>query len=155
MLGNSLGCQIIVELAARWPERAAALVLVGPTPDPRALSVAAHAARLARDLRHESLASILTQGSDYLRFGPGRTLATLRHGLAHPFRRLLRRVEAPALVVRGERDPIAPQAWAEEATALLPCAELLTIAGAPHALNYDRPAELALATLEFLERHGL
>jgi pimeloyl-ACP methyl ester carboxylesterase len=155
MLGNSLGCQIIVEIGARRPERLAAAVLVGPTADPAARSVLAHAWRLLRDLPHESPGSILTQSGDYLRAGPRRTLGTLRRALADDVERKLPLVRAPALVVRGERDPIAPQAWCEAAAAALPRGELLLIPGAPHALNHVRPAELAAATLEFLERNGI
>jgi 2-hydroxy-6-oxonona-2,4-dienedioate hydrolase len=37
LIGNSLGCQVIVEVALRHRERVACLVLQGPTPDrPRA-----------------------------------------------------------------------------------------------------------------------
>lgn len=155
MLGNSLGCQIIADVGARRPTPLAAAVLVGPTPDPRARSVLGHAWRLARDLRHESLDSLLTQGGDYLRAGPRRTLATLRHALADPVERKLPLVSAPALVVRGGRDPIASQAWCEEVAAALPRGQLLVVPGAPHAVNHVRPAELARATLEFLSLHGL
>jgi 2-hydroxy-6-oxonona-2,4-dienedioate hydrolase len=155
MLGNSLGCQIIVDVGARRPERLAAAVLVGPTPDPAARSVLGHALRLLQDLTHESPDSILTQGSDYLRAGPGRTLATLRYALADPFERKLPLVAAPALVVRGGRDPIASQAWCEQVAAALPRGDLLVIPGAPHALNHVRPDKLARAALAFLGRHGL
>jgi 2-hydroxy-6-oxonona-2,4-dienedioate hydrolase len=153
MLGNSMGCQIIADVGARRPERLAAAVFVGPTADRRARSVLGHAWRLLRDLRHESLASIVTQGSDYLRFGPLRTLATLRHALADPIERKLPLLRAPALLVRGGNDPIAPQPWLEELAALIPESELLVIPGGPHALNYERPDELAAAVLDFLARH--
>jgi 2-hydroxy-6-oxonona-2,4-dienedioate hydrolase len=152
MLGNSMGCQIIAEAAARRPERVAAAVLVGPTMDRRARTVAGHAWRLLRALRHEPLASIVTQGSDYLRAGPIRTLATLRHALRDPIERKLLLLRGPALFVRGGSDPIAPQAWVEELAALVPDSELLVIADGPHALNYDRPGALAVAVLAFLGR---
>jgi pimeloyl-ACP methyl ester carboxylesterase len=155
MLGNSLGCQIVVEVGARRPERLAAAVLVGPTADPRARSVAAHAWRLLRDLPGEPLSSLLTQGGDYLRAGPRRTLVTLRHALAHRVERLLPLVSAPALVVRGGRDPIAPQAWCEAVARALPRGELLVVPGAPHVVNFVRPDALAPATEAFLARHGL
>jgi 2-hydroxy-6-oxonona-2,4-dienedioate hydrolase len=61
-------------------------------------------------------------------------------------------LQIPTLIVRGQRDPIAPQPWVEELAALLPHGELLVIPGAPHALNYDYGAALAAATLNFLGR---
>jgi 2-hydroxy-6-oxonona-2,4-dienedioate hydrolase len=38
LIGNSLGCQILVELALRHRERVKCLVLQAPTPDPAARS---------------------------------------------------------------------------------------------------------------------
>lgn len=153
LLGNSMGCQIIVDLAARQPARVAAAVLVGPTMDRRARRPLTQIWRLLRDSRRESLASILTQAGDYMRFGPLRTLRTLGLALADPIERKLPALSAPALVVRGEHDPIAPRAWCAEVAGLLSRSQLLEIPGAPHALNYDFPDELARATRAFLARH--
>jgi len=153
LLGNSMGCQIIVDLAVRQPRRVAAAVLVGPTMDRHARSGVVQAWRLLRDGLGESLASIVTQAGDYARFGPVRTIRTLRLALADRIERKLPAVAAPALVVRGEHDPIAPQRWCEEVAALLPRGELQVIPRAPHALNYDFPAALSAATLAFLARH--
>jgi len=155
MLGNSMGCQIIAEAGAAEPERLAAAVLVGPTADRRARTILGHGWRLLRDLRHESLASIVTQGSDYLRFGPLRTIVTLRYALADAIERKLPLLRVPVLLVRGEHDPIAPQPWLEELAALTAESELRVIPGGPHAVNYDRPDELAAAVLAFLARHKL
>lgn len=153
MLGNSLGCQIIADVAVRRPERLAAAVLVGPTADPAVRSVLGYAWRLLRDLPGESLASIVTQSSDYIRAGPRRTLGTLRYALVDQFRRKLPFVHVPTLVVRGDRDPIAPHTWCAELAEALPHGELYTVPGGPHALNYVCPHELAHATLAFLARH--
>jgi pimeloyl-ACP methyl ester carboxylesterase len=137
----------------RQPARVAAAVLVGPTMDRRARRPLAQIWRLLRDGRRESLAAILTQSGDYIRFGGLRTLRTLRLALADPIERKLPAVAAPTLVVRGEHDPIAPVAWCAEVAGLLPRGELLEIPGAPHALNYDFPGELSRATRAFLSRH--
>src|SRR4051794_30941443 len=53
LVGNSVGCQVAVELAARSPERVERLVLVGPTMDPSAPTLLRQSVRLARDLVHE------------------------------------------------------------------------------------------------------
>lgn len=150
MLGNSMGCQIIADVALRYPERVAAAVFVGPTIDTAARSMVGQALRLLRDMRHESLASLLTQASDYLRCGPRRTLLTLRYALADPFEAKLPAQSAPTLIVRGERDSIAPRNWCEKVTRLLPNGQFLEIPGAPHAANYDAPEVLACAVLMFI-----
>lgn len=150
LLGNSLGCQIAVELAVRRPERVAGLVLTGPTMDPAGRTMLEQARRLAVVVTREPLASIVTQTRDYLACGLRRTIGTLRHGLRDRIEAKLPYVRVPTLVVRGERDAITPQRWAEQVTRLLPDGRLLVIPGAPHAVNYDTPRVLTQAVLAFL-----
>jgi pimeloyl-ACP methyl ester carboxylesterase len=52
-------------------------------------------------------------------------------------------IEVLTLIVRGSRDSMVPQAWAEEVTALLPQGQLAIMPGAGHAINYSAPLELA------------
>jgi 2-hydroxy-6-oxonona-2,4-dienedioate hydrolase len=54
---------------------------------------------------------------------------------------LVRRVDvhAPTLVVRGSRDPVIPQRWAEEATALLPRGRLAAIPSETHTIVVSAP----------------
>jgi pimeloyl-ACP methyl ester carboxylesterase len=143
LVANSLGCQVAVELAVRAPERVERLVLVGPTMDPSAPTIAAQALRLARDVPREPLGLNLAEARDYLRTGPRRILATARAALDDPFAEKLPRVRAPALVVRGGRDPIVSQAWAERVTELLPHARLAVVAGEPHAVHWSAPDAVA------------
>ena len=82
LLGNSLGCQVIAELALRWPERVSATVLTGPTMDYQAPSMLGQAGRLLRDIPREPISSLLLQGRDYIACGLRRTIGTLRYGLA-------------------------------------------------------------------------
>jgi pimeloyl-ACP methyl ester carboxylesterase len=150
LLGNSMGCQIIVDLALRYPQRVQAAILVGPTMDRKGHNGFAQALRLLRDAGGESWSSIGTQTLDYLRFGPLRSFRTLRYALADPLLAKLPLIQVPVLVVRGEHDLIAPQRWAEEVCRLLARGELAVIAGAPHALNFDYPRELTRLTEHFL-----
>jgi 2-hydroxy-6-oxonona-2,4-dienedioate hydrolase len=150
MLGNSMGCQIIAELALRYPARVAAAILVGPTMDRVGRNGLTQALRLLRDVGGESWSSIATQFADYLRFGPWRSLRTLRYALDDRIEQKLPHLQLPTLVVRGEHDPVAPQRWAEEVCHLLPQGQLAVIPGAPHALNYDTPEALARLTERFL-----
>jgi 3-oxoadipate enol-lactonase len=66
----------------------------------------------------------------------------------------LGRVDAPALVVTGERDREDFQAIARRLTAVLPHASSATVPGAQHLPALERPAETARLVLEFLERAG-
>lgn len=150
LLGNSLGCQIIAEAAVRNPGRVIRAILVGPTVDPGAHGLFRNGWRLMRDLRRESLSSILTQGRDYLRSGPRRTVRTFQAALSDRIETKLPRMKMPTLIARGEYDPIVPQRWAEEAVRLLPDGRLAVLPGAPHAANFDAPDELAEIVLDFL-----
>jgi pimeloyl-ACP methyl ester carboxylesterase len=62
----------------------------------------------------------------------------------------LPRVQSPALVVIGTLDGFTPVSWAEELAGLLPHGRLAVVEGAPHTLNYSRPAELARLALPLI-----
>lgn len=143
LVGNSMGCQLVVDLAVRRPERVERLVLVGPTVDRYARTFPRQAARLFLDSLREPLSLWAIIALDYLVHGPRRLLSTSRDALSDPLEEKLPLVEAPALVVRGARDQIVSQLWAEEVAALLPRARLAVVPGKAHAVNYNAPEELA------------
>jgi pimeloyl-ACP methyl ester carboxylesterase len=149
LLGNSLGCQIVVELARQSPLRVSALVLVGPTMDPGAPTIRGQFVRLVRDAVREPLSLNLAEARDYARMGPRRILSTARFALADPFETKLPRIVQPALVIRGERDAIASQEWVERIVALLPNGRLAVVAGAPHAAHWAAAKEVAGLVEEF------
>ena len=81
------------------------------------------------------------------------------HGRAQECAVVDRMVEAArtgssdVLVVRGERDVVAPQRWCEELVAALPQGELAVVAGAPHATNFTHPHEVAALVMAHVRRH--
>jgi pimeloyl-ACP methyl ester carboxylesterase len=144
LVGNSLGSQVVVDLAVRHPARVPCMVLSGPTIDPYARSAAVQVARLLLvDAPQERLSLIPLHLRDTFRAGLPRAWATLRHALEDRVEAKLPQVQAPTLVVRGERDPVVSPRWAEEAAALLPFGRLAVIPGAPHAVNYSAPDAFA------------
>ncbi|MDQ3793271.1 MAG: alpha/beta hydrolase [Actinomycetota bacterium] len=136
LVGNPFGCQIIVELAVRHPERVERAVLQGPTTDPRARTVLRQMGRLLLDGVREPPSLLPIELFDYLDAGLRRSVRTLRYMLEDRIEEKLPRVRVPILVVRGSRDPIVPQRWAEEAASLLPMGRLAVIPGAAHTANY-------------------
>jgi 2-hydroxy-6-oxonona-2,4-dienedioate hydrolase len=152
LLGQSLGCQIVSDFALRWPERVAALVLVGPTTDPAHRSVLRQAVRLLRTAPAESASLFAIIAVDYARAGPRRLIGELRHMLADRPEERLPLLRVPAMVVRGERDVVVPQRWAGEVARLLGTPNLVTIPGGSHAVNYGAPAELARSVRPFLRQ---
>jgi len=150
LLANSFGCQVAVALAAERPERVERLVLAGPTLDRRARSLGRHALRLAADLPREPLPLWVLQAVDYALHTGKSGFDGFRAMTDDAIEGTAARVAAPTLVVRGGRDPIVPRRWAEELVAAFPDARLSEIPGAPHAVNYSAPDELARLALAFL-----
>ena len=150
LLGNSIGCQIITDLALRYPERITRAVFTGPTVDRCGRTMLAQALRLARNALHEPWSSIFTQARDYWACGLHRTVSTLQYALADHIEDKLPRMHIPTLLVRGALDPIAPQRWVEELATLLPHGQVVVIPNVPHAVNYDTPAQLVQIILPFL-----
>jgi pimeloyl-ACP methyl ester carboxylesterase len=150
LVGNSLGCQTIVDLVLRYPTLVRWAVLVGPTLDPEARSVPAQLWRGARDMLGESLRYWPLLFWDYLRAGTYRTLKTLQHAVQDPLVDKLPHVRVPTLVVRGTRDPIAPQHWVEEMAQRLPQGRLVVVQGATHVVNYTAPRFLAAVVRRFV-----
>jgi len=150
LVANSLGCQVAVELAARAPRRAAGLVLIGPALEPGLRSRRRWLARWLATALVERPPLHLVVALDALRAGPLRSWRTFEHALRDPIDGELLGVRAPTLVLRGERDPVAPQAWCERLASLLPDGRLVVVAGAGHALNWSRPRDAARAIRAFL-----
>ena len=151
LMANSFGCQILVEFALRHPQRVDRLVLQGPTVDPEARSLGRQLLRLIINSRREQPALGRITRADYRAAGVRRAWATIKMALADPIEQKLPHVQARALVVRGEKDPIVPQSWAERAAQLLPHGELCVIPGAAHTLNYSAPRQLVTAIRPFLQ----
>lgn len=152
LVGNSMGCQIAVEVAARFPELVAGLVLNGPTMERGARSGWRQLMRMVASAPLESPTLGLVLARDYLDCGFRRLWATFHYALAHEIERALPEVDCPALVVRGRHDKVCTASWADTVVELLPDGELAEVPRASHTLNYSSPTELALATRGLMDR---
>lgn len=150
-IGNSLGCQILVDLAIRYPERVGCLILTAPTVDPYARSMFWQFIRLVMDGPLEDISLAFPMLIDVFAGGPYRAVKTFRYALADPIQTKLRQVQAPTLVVRGDCDPVVSQAWVEKATALLPNGRLRVLTNAPHCVTFSTPDALAAVVRTFLQ----
>jgi pimeloyl-ACP methyl ester carboxylesterase len=145
-----MGCQVVAELSVRYPERVARLVLVGPAADAEARTVLQQVWRVLRAGPEERPSLIPLVIADYIRARPWRLVGELRAMLDDRIEEKLPRIAAPALVVRGERDHLSPQRWAEEVSSLLSADRVLVVDGAGHAPNYSEPDELTRLIRPFL-----
>ncbi len=155
LVADSFGCQVVADLALRHPERVGRLALISPTIDPRARTPWQTLWRAALDQPREFRSEGGRVARAYLlEIGPLRALRTFRYALRDRIEEKLPQIHQPALVVRGARDPLVPQRWAEEAARLLPCGRLVVIPGAAHKLNYGRAPQLARVLRPFLRPAG-
>ncbi len=150
LVGHSFGCQIAVDAAVHYPERVERVILVGPTTDPAGRGLASILARLLCGGAHEHPSLNLVLVKDYGRMG-ARLLSELRYMRLDPIEDKLPYVDAPTLLVRGEKDPIVSQRWLEAAAQLLGTRRLAVVPGRGHALNYSAAAELVEIIQPFLQ----
>ena len=150
-LGNSLGCQVIVDLAVRYPKFVDAVILVGPTVDTVGHTMIQQLWRGLRDLMHEpwSLWKILAR--DYLRTGTRRIYRTMRFALKDDVLKKCPSITVPTLIVRGSYDSIAPARWVEELRRVIPNARTAAIPEGTHATNYSTPDELERVVSHFVK----
>lgn len=147
-VGNSFGCQILVELALRHPQRVEALLLQGMTVDPGVRTAVRQTLALARNAWYEPPMGPIAL-RDLLSMGVPRSIVVVHEALTDRVEEKLPQVTAPALVVRGAFDPLMSQAWAERAAALLPRGRLALVPHTAHTMNFSAPWRLAHLAREF------
>ena len=152
LLGNSMGCQVLINLAVAAPSRIGKLVLVGPTVDPRFRTFGRQLPRWLIEATHEPLGIFPILLSDYARCGVQRFLVTARFALDDRPEDKLPAIAAPTLVVRGERDAVVSHAWAKQVTSLLVNGRLATVRAAPHAAHHSAPSSVARLVEEFVRK---
>lgn len=149
VVGNSFGCQVVVELAICVPDRIAGVVLAGPTVEPVARSFPRMAGRLMANLLHEPPGIAAIGTFDYVAFGPRHAVVIGRRALAHRIEDVLPELPMPCLVVRGGRDGLISADWAATCAQLAPAGRLAVIEGVAHAVNYSAPHQLAALVTDF------
>jgi 3-oxoadipate enol-lactonase len=177
--GVSMGGMIAQEIAVRFPDRVRGLVLGCTSPGgPRAVRptlgavrvVAAAAAGSGRSPLQGGLAACLFSAR-FRREEPERVRFLLEHfrrhlppphGVAgqfwasafHDTVSRLDQIQAPTLVLHGEKDVMAPLENARMLARDIPDAELAIVAGAGHAYALERPAEAFAALATWFDRHA-
>ena len=108
LVGNSMGCPVIIEFAHHYPERIDRAILVSPAgglfnqPLRRAIG------QLSRDAPREPTRMARVAVPDYVRFGVPSTMALFKALTQYPSLNRLLEMKIPTLVVLGERDPLLP-----------------------------------------------
>ena len=174
--GISMGGYVAQHVAARHPDRVAAVILVATkleadSAEARAgrTDLAAKVGRLGLGILADAMIPRLLADSAEARRAPGRAdvesllrrtilaqrvetvqtaLAALgaRPDMTEP----LRQLRPPALLVAGAEDAITPPECLQAAEAIIPRAKLLIVPAAGHMVPLEQPAVFNAAVLEFL-----
>jgi len=149
LLGQSHGCQVILEAVARNPDLAAALVLNAPTMLAGSRRMSMQLWHVVQDTPREPFALVPHVARDYLRAGPSRIIGTLRDALYDRIEDKLPHVAVPVTIMCGAHDPVAPPAWGAQLARLTGSrvgaaeAKFVVIPGAAHAAPFSHPTAIA------------
>ena len=145
LVGNSMGCPIIVEICQRYAERVAGVILVAPAGGLQNRPLRRAMGQLAVDGVRESPRMAKIAVPDYVKFGPINALRLFSALTHYPSLERLLELEVPALAVLGSRDPLMPgrDRVLEVAAQMPDHVTVVVITGAAHAVNFSHPGELA------------
>jgi len=152
LVGNSMGCPVILEFAHHYPGRIDRAVLVSPAGGMHNQPLSRAMAQLARDGGREPSALVRVATPDYLRFGVSSTARMFNALMHYPSLERLLDLDVRTLVVLGDQDPLmpSPARVKEVAGHIANQALLVVIEGAAHAINFSHPGELANVIRQFM-----
>lgn len=150
VIGHSLGGEVAIDLAARYPERASRLILLAPTGVPENPVPALQVARVLQDAPLEPPALLWRILAAYARAGLIRMARIAADQRCHLTLPELSEVGVPVLVLDGERDPVIAREAIATLCRRLPDARSARVPGA-HAFHFASPGPTAREILDFLD----
>ncbi len=154
MVGQSTGCQVLIDMAVHSPDLLGPMVLIAPTVDEHWRSWSQQALRNPLHWPMEKPGLPLVLLRDYLDCGPRRMIASVRDFLHDPVERKAPLVDTTAVVVRGRLDPVTGHEWARRLAGLLPHGQLEEVPLASHTVQWTRPRAVAQIILDLLPEAG-
>lgn len=153
LVGNSMGCPVIIEFAHHYPERIDRAVLVSPAGGLFNQPLRRAVGQLSSDATREPTRMARVAVPDYVRFGVPSTMRLFRALTQYPSLARLLEMRIPTLVVLGERDPLLPHAHRVDEIASQTDSHVLVVLleGAAHAINFSHPDQLAHAIRLFMD----
>jgi pimeloyl-ACP methyl ester carboxylesterase len=148
--GHSLGGAVAARLAARHPDCVDRLVLVDAAIRSQGTRTITRAGHVMRTIGRESPGFAPLLMRDLLRCHPRSFIAATVDALRSDWEPHLRRIDAPTLVVWGERDAITPLVLGQEITAIFSGARLITLPKAGHNPMWERAEAFNAEVLRFL-----
>ncbi|GAA4799900.1 hypothetical protein GCM10023200_40990 [Actinomycetospora chlora] len=152
LMGHSASGQVVAEVARRHPHAVRALVLVGPTTDPRIAPRPRLVSRWLRTAAREDPRRVPEMLREYATTRLSGFARALRAARRRDLRATLAATDVPVLVARGPHDRLATAGWAAALAAVRPGVEVATTARGAHMLPLTRPGELAGLVEAFSQR---
>ena len=146
LVGHSQSCQVVAA-AARDPQ-VVAVVLLGPTTDPRMRSALVLTWRWLRTAAREPWWQAPLVVAQWWHTGPRAMRALWRRAAPDRIDQRLAGVTVPVVVVRGLRDRLCPHDWAVRLSAAAPKGRLVEIPGAAHMTVQTHPDAVAAVLAE-------
>lgn len=143
LVGHSLGCQVATRLAAQRPARVASLILLSPAPDPQAGGAFQTSLRLVAGVVFEPLRFLRFAVADFLKVRPHRSFRVLKQAMTVLDYDVVRSVQAPALLLRGDRDAVSTAAGARRLAEEFQDARVEDVPESAHALHVDAAERIA------------
>lgn len=143
LVGHSLGCQVITRLAAQRPGRVASLILLSPAPDPEAGGAFQTTLRLVAGAVFEPVRFFRYAIVDFIKARLHRSFRVLMQAMTVLDYDIVRSVEAPALIIRGDRDAVSTAAGARRLAETYPDARMEEIPKSAHAIHIDAADRIA------------
>ncbi|MGY1772111.1 alpha/beta fold hydrolase [Blastococcus sp. SYSU D00813] len=141
LVGHSQSCQVVA--AAGTDPRVAAVVLLGPTTDPRLRSARGLAGRWLATAWAEPWWQVPLVLAQWLTTGPRAMAALWRRAAPDPVAARLRAVAVPVTVVRGSRDRLCSRPFAVAVAAAAPRGRYEELPGAAHMTVQTHPDAVA------------
>ncbi len=168
LVGHSMSSAIVLQTAADYPQRVAGLALIGAfahfrdTPAMAELHDAVFdigetcGGEFALAFQESTLANPIPQS--FLDIAVSETLCMPGDAWRGAVQGLIefepcdaaRRIEAPAMIVWGDRDAYCPRADQDDLRKALPASRLFTLPGVGHAVHWEKPAETAALLRAFI-----
>jgi pimeloyl-ACP methyl ester carboxylesterase len=143
LVGHSQSCQVVAAAAQAGGSRIRAVVLLGPTTDPRLRTPAVLAWRWLRTAVREPWWQVPLVLAQWWRTGPRAMVRLWRRAAPDRIEARLAELDVPVVVVRGTRDALCPHDWAAHLAAAARSGRLVEIPGAAHMTVHSSPESVA------------
>jgi pimeloyl-ACP methyl ester carboxylesterase len=149
LVGNSMGGQIAIHLAASRPDLVRSLTLVNSTGIPITIEPSAHIENIVVPRGAISFARVVAR--DAFRAGPTSFVLAFSRLLLDDARPLLASLKMPVLLLWGERDPLVPLSYAQRIREAVPHARLVVVPDAGHVPMWENPTRFNAELLAFID----